>query len=221
MTYTVGLVRVLTIKDEEKLNLHGRIIERTFPELRVISRCIEDQPKGIYDLRSEEIAKPKILKLIAEFQALDVDAVIISCAGDPAVSEARKIFKIPIIGAGSASASLALAYGERIGVIKLTKEVPEIIKKILGPHLIAEEHPENVHNTVDLMGKEGITASINALRRLLEYDVEVIVLACTGFTTISFKKLAKEITSTPVIDPVLAAGATTLSILRQGSEVSI
>ncbi|MCF8884342.1 MAG: aspartate/glutamate racemase family protein [Aigarchaeota archaeon] len=218
LTYTIGLIRVLTIDDEEKLNLHGKIIEKTFPELKVITKCIEDQPEGIYDLKSEELAKHKILKLIKEFQDMNVNAVIISCAGDPAVAEARRIFKIPIIGAGSASASLALAYGERVGVIKITEEVPKIIRKILGPHLIAEERPENVRNVVDLMSEEGRIESINALRRLLKYDVEVIVLACTGFTTIGFKKIAKEITSIPIIDPVIAAGSAAISILKQKNE---
>ncbi|MEM2558918.1 MAG: aspartate/glutamate racemase family protein [Nitrososphaerota archaeon] len=217
MKYTIGLVRVLTMEDEEKLNLHGRIIEKAFPELKVVTKCIEDQPEGIYDLQSEELAKHKIIKLIKEFQDMNVDAVIISCAGDPAVTEARRIFKIPIIGAGSASASLALTCGERVGVIKITKEVPNIIRKILGPHLIAEESLENVGSVIDLMSEKGKTASINALKRLLEHDVEVIVLACTGFTTIGFKKLAEEITSVPVIDPILAAGAITLSILKQRS----
>lgn len=218
MTYTVGLVRVLTIHDEEILNLHGRIIEKTFPELKVITKCIEDQPEGIYDLQSEELAKYKILKLIKKFQEVNVDAVIISCAGDPAVAEARKIFKIPIIGAGSASASLALTYGERVGVLKITEEVPRIIRKILGSHLVAEERLENVRNAIDLMSEAGRAESINALRRLLKHDVEVIVLACTGFTTIGFKKLARGVTSIPIIDPVIAAGAATVSILRQKNE---
>lgn len=218
MTYIIGLIRVLTIKDEEKLKLHGRIIEKIFPELKVITKCIEDQPKGIYDDQSEALAKDKILKLIKEFKNMNVDAVIVSCAADPAVAEARKIFNIPIIGAGSASASLALTYGERVGVIKLTEEVPIIIKKILGPHLIAEEQPKNVRTAIDLMSEEGKVASINALMRLLKHEVDVIVLACTGFTTIEFRKLAKEVTSIPVVDPVIAAGAAALGILKQMSD---
>ena len=209
------MIRVVTLKDEELLNLHGKIIESAFPELRVISRCIEDQPKGIYDRESEEIAKPKILKLAREFEREGVDAVIVSCAADPAVREARRELKIPVIGAGSAAASLALAYGERVGVLNLTEGTPEVIKRILGPHLVVEERPEGVENTLDLMTERGRRAVERALRNLLKHDVDVIVLACTGYSTIGFAKVAKEITGVPVVDPVVAAGAVTLSILKQ------
>ena len=42
--YTVGLIRVLTVQDKELLNTHGKIIEKAFPELKIVSKCIENQP---------------------------------------------------------------------------------------------------------------------------------------------------------------------------------
>lgn len=213
--YTIGLIRVLTIREEEKLNLHGKIIENAFNELKVISKCIEDQPLGIYDETSEEIAKPKILKLIKEFERMNVDAVIVSCAADPAVDEGRRISRIPVIGAGSATASIALSYGERVGVLKLTEDVPRVMKKILGHHLVAEERPEDVKKSTDLMQEWGIKASIKALKKLLEDGVDVVIPACTGFSTINFIDIVREITDTPFIDPVLASGSITLGILKQ------
>lgn len=57
--YTIGLIRVITLEDKEILNLHGRIIESAFPELKVVSRCIEDQPKGIYNEETEREPSPK------------------------------------------------------------------------------------------------------------------------------------------------------------------
>ena len=215
MSFTIGLIRVLTLKDEELLNIHGRIIETMFPDMKVISRCIEDQPKGIYNQESEEIAKPKILKLAKEFEKEGIKAVIVSCAADPAVREARKELKIPIIGAGSAVASLALAYGSRIGVLNLTEDTPKIVRRILGPHLVAEERPEGVRNALDLMTEWGKAAAKDALNNLLRQDVDVIVLACTGYSTIGFAKTVREMTEVPVVDPVIAAGIVTLNILKQ------
>jgi Asp/Glu/hydantoin racemase len=204
------------MRDEEKTNLHGKIIEKAFNELKVISKCIEDQPLGIYDEISEEIAKPKILRLIKEFEAMNVDVVIVSCAADPAVEEGRRTSKIPVIGAGSATASLALSYGERIGVLKITEEVPRVIKRILGRHLVAEEKPEGVRNTVDLMQESGIRASINALEKLLESGVDVIISGCTGFSTINFIDIVRKISDKLLfIDPVLASGSVALGILKQ------
>ncbi|MEM0006273.1 MAG: aspartate/glutamate racemase family protein [Ignisphaera sp.] len=215
MKYRIGLIRVITLKDEEALNLHGRIIESIFPELNVVSRSIEDQPMGIYNRESEEIAKPKILKLAKEFEKEMIEAVIISCAADPAVREARRSLKIPVIGAGSAAASMALAYGERVGVLNLTEETPEVIRRILGSHLVAEEKPEGVRTTLDLKTEWGMRAARMALEKLAKSGVDVIVLACTGYSTIGFSKIAESITKMPVIDPVVAAGLMTLGILRQ------
>ncbi len=213
--YRVGLIRVLTIEDEEALNLHGKIIEEAFPEIKVISRCIEDQPKGIYDSESEEAAKPKILRLIKEFEVEQVDAVIVSCMADPAVDEARRYVEIPVIGAGTSSALLALATGNRVGIIRIGKETPQIIRKILGQHLVAEERPDNVNTPLELRELAGIQASLNALKKLINHQIDVVIPACTGFSTIKFASIARKITNIPIIDPVIASGAITLSILKQ------
>ena len=201
--------------DEDKINLHGKIIEKVFNELKVISKCIEDQPLGIYDEISEEIAKPKIVRLIKEFEAMNVDAVIVSCAADPAVEEGRRASKIPVIGAGSATASIALSYGERVGVLKVTEEVPRVMKRILGRHLLAEEGPEGVKNPIDLMKESGIKASIKALEKLIEAGVDVIIPGCTGFSTIYFIDIVRKMSDKLFIDPVLASGSVALGILKQ------
>ncbi len=215
MPHFVGLIRVITLTNEEMLNLHGRIIEKAFPELKVISRCIEDQPKGIYNRETEELAKPKILRLAREFERQGVEAVIVSCAADPAVREARQELKIPVIGAGSAAASLALAYGEKVGVLNLTEETPEVIRRVLGSHLVAEAKPRGVQTTLDLLTERGKEAAREALLRLVSAGVDVVVLGCTGYSTIGFARVAEEIAKVPVIDPVIAAGAATLAVLKQ------
>ena len=211
----IGLIRVLTLEDEKLLNLHGRLIERAFPELKVVTRCIEDQPKGIYDDKTEEIAKPKILKLVKEFEKEGVNAIIISCAADPAVEEAREVVSVPVIGAGSAVSALALAYGTGIGVLNLTEETPKVIKRILGRNLIAEDHPEGVRNTLDLMTEWGKREVIKAAKRLKRRGAEVIVLGCTGLSTIRIAPVLEEAVGIPVLDPVIASGAVTLYALRR------
>jgi Asp/Glu/hydantoin racemase len=206
---------VVTLTDEDALNKHGRIIMEAFPELEVVSRCIEDQPYGIYDRESEEVAKPKVLRLVERFEEEGFDAVIVSCAADPAVDEARRVVKIPVVGAGSAVASLALAYGRRVGVLNLTEETPEAIRRVLGPHLVAESSPRGVRNTLDLLRDWGQRAAFEALKELTARGVDVVVLGCTGYSTIEFARRAREVAGVPVLDPVLAAGAVTLGILKQ------
>ena len=45
--FRVGLIRVLTTDDQRLLNLHGDILERMYPQLRVTSRCIPGHPEGV------------------------------------------------------------------------------------------------------------------------------------------------------------------------------
>ncbi|HII61896.1 aspartate/glutamate racemase family protein [Pyrococcus horikoshii] len=213
--YTIGLIRVITLEDKEILNLHGRIIESAFPELKVVSRCIEDQPKGIYNEETEREAEPKIIRLAKEFEREGVDAIIISCAADPAVEKVRKLLSIPVIGAGSSVSALALAYGRRVGVLNLTEETPKVIRSILGNNLIAEDHPSGVSNTLDLLTDWGRREVINAAKRLKEKGVEVIALGCTGMSTIGIAPVLEEEVGIPVIDPVIASGAVALHALKR------
>ena len=48
-------------------------------------------------------------------------AIIISCAGDPGVPEARQAVPIPVIGAGSSTAALSLFFGSHPAVWGLLK----------------------------------------------------------------------------------------------------
>lgn len=212
--HKVGLIRVLTLESEDLLKAHAMVIERLFPELTVVSRCIEDQPYGIYDDETERIAKPKILKLIKELEG-EVEAIIVSCAADPGVKEARKISKVPIVGAGSAVASLSLSYGNRVGVLNLTERTPEVIRGILGEGFVAEDHPLGVRNTLDLLTDHGKREAIEAGRRLKERGAEVIALACTGYSTIGIAPLLEENLGLPVMDPVVASGAVALHAIRR------
>ena len=102
-TYKVGLIRVLTTEDEELLQLHGKLIESYFPMFQVVSRCIPDQPEGIHDDETFAVGVPKVVNLAVELWKEGCQAIIISCAGDPGVPEARQAVPIPVIGAGSVS----------------------------------------------------------------------------------------------------------------------
>lgn len=202
----IGLIRVITLEAPELLNRHGRIIEEHFPDLTVVSRSIPDQPKGIYDDETEEIAIPKIVELGRALAAEGVDAVAISCAADPAVDELRKELSIPVIGAGSAVAGLALGMGSAIGALGITESTPPRPKKVLGSHLVGEARPTGVANTLGLLEKEGQDNAVAAARELVDSGATHIVLVCTGYSTIGLAPALAEATGVPVLDPVVALG---------------
>ncbi|MDA8228588.1 MAG: aspartate/glutamate racemase family protein [Desulfitobacterium hafniense] len=202
--FKLGLIRVVTITDEHLLNQHGRLLEQYYPQFSVESRCIEDQPTGIHDDETEALAVPKIIKLVKEWQ--DVDAVVISCAGDPAVQELRAELTIPVIGAGEATALLAQNYGKKFGVLGITEDVPRAYSRAFGANIVGTCRTEGVYSTLDLMTEKGRTSVVQKALELKELGAEVIALACTGMSTIEIAKELEDVCQIPVIDPVMAEG---------------
>ena len=209
----IGIVRVLTTDDPEVLSAHGRRIEQRYA-VPTRTLCIPDQPRGIYDAESERQAVPKILELVRRLAGEGVQAILISCVADPAVREARSLVRVPVVGAGSAAAGMALALGERVGVLNLTEATPGPVRVILGQRLVGEEAPEGVRDTTDLLREEGQKAALEAARRLVRTTgAEVILLACTGYTTVDMASRLRTELGVQVVDPVDAGGAVAVAAL--------
>jgi len=202
----LGIVRVLSTDDEELLDAHGRLIEEIFPQFETISRCIGDQPDGIHDEETKLKAIPKIVELGREFEAMGVDAIVISCADDPGVESLRKILNIPVIGAGSAVAAVSLSYANRIGVLTMSADVPEPVQRILGDHLFAHARPEGVNTTLDLQRARDLRNISAAAKELKLKGSEAIALACTGYSSIGAAQYLRSRLNIMTVDPVIASG---------------
>lgn len=213
----IGLIRVRTLEAVGAVDKHGPLIEGAFPGLRVECHCIKDQPSGVHDDESEARAIPKVIELGRELENR-VDAIIVSCAADPGVEALKEELHIPVIGAGRSAAGIARTMGEAIGVISITDDVPDAVKAGLGDHLFAWQKVKKVETGLDLESEASYGNTLNAAEELVVRGSDVILLACTGFSTIAIApKIAKAL-SIPVIDPVLAAGsiAHTLMLNRKG-----
>lgn len=205
----IGLIRVLSTDDEEILNRHGRLLEHFIgqADFQVISRCIQGHPQGLWN--AEEIRKgvPKIVRLGQEMvQQEEVAALLVSCAADPGVPELREAVSVPVIGAGSASAVVALSLGRPVGALGITDWVLPPVSEVLGSRLVGWEVPEGVKTTLDLMSAPGQERFVEAGERLKRQGAGVILLACTGFSTVEAAPLLEERLGLPVVDPLLAAG---------------
>ena len=216
MKTTIGLIRVLTLRDKELLNSHGSLIEAHFPDLRVISRCIDDQPEGIHDEETKRIAIPKIFELGKKMVKENINAIIVSCCDDPGVYELRTHLDIPVIEAGSSAALLSRAFGSRIGALGITVNTPRIMKEILAERLIAEIKPENIKTSLDLITEKTMTEVIRAGQTLQRRGAEVITFSCTGYSTIGSSRILKKALHIPIIDAVLAAGLFTWYSVKIG-----
>ena len=183
-TYKVGLIRVLTTEDEELLQLHGKLIESYFPMFQVVSRCIPEQPEGIHDDETFAVGVPKVVNLAVELWKEGCQAIIISCAGDPGVPEARQAVPIPVIGAGSSTAALSLFFGSHPAVLGITEDVPSGYQRIFGDRIVDNAKGDGVENVLDLMTDRGYEATMKAAAAQKEMGADVIALSCTGMSSI-------------------------------------
>lgn len=201
----LAVIRVFTSDDPEILATHSRLLNARFG-LETVTYCIADQPFGIHNEATEAQAVPKIVALAQQAQADGAKAVFVSCAADPAVAECRQHISIPVIGAGSAAAATALALGRRVGVLNLNGPTPHRVARLLGNCMVAQVSPEKVRNTTDLLTPAGREAALAAAQSLSE-QADVIIFACTGFTTIGLAPILRRNIRIPIIDAVEAGGA--------------
>lgn len=212
--YKIGLIRVISNFDEEFLNSHGRLIESSFSDVEVESRAIENQPNGIHDDETEKLATPKVIEL-AKKHFPDKDAIIISCAGDPGLEELRKELDVPIIGAGESAALISQIYGNKVGIVGITKDIPKSYKKLLGDNIIGEPLIKGVDNTLDLLKDDGKDKVLKHCLGLREQGAEVLVFACTGLSTIKIAPLIENEIGLPVVDCVYAEGVLSYGVCKK------
>ncbi|WP_238650137.1 aspartate/glutamate racemase family protein [Paenibacillus piscarius] len=202
----LGIIRVITLQESAAIQLHGDLIEQRYG-LPVMSRCIPDQPRGVFNEETEAESIPKIITLARELEQQGCTAIGISCAADPALSESREAVGIPVLGAGSCAAHMAMAYSSRVGVLTILEEVPPLIRSILGEAYIGMDRPDGVTTTLDLGTPAGRAGALAGAARLVERGAEVLVLACTGFATIGLAAELEERLGIRAFDPILCLGA--------------
>jgi allantoin racemase len=207
----LAVIRVFTTDDPVVLGAHGLIIEQLY-KISTRTYCISDQPLGIYDEQSEMAAVPKIVDAATRAAMEGAQAVFISCAADPAVDECRRVLSIPVIGAGSAAAATGLALGKRIGVLNLNAPTLPVMADILGSRLVEEIWPQGVNNTSDLLTPAGLQAAVSAAQTLAG-KCDVIVLGCTGYSTVKLAKSLRAAVRIPIVDAVEAGGAMALQVI--------
>ena len=220
-SYRIGVIRVLTTEDPELLNLHGRLLERYFPMFRVESRCIPDQYEGIHDDATMAAGVPKVVAMARQMYEEGFDAIIVSCAGDPGVREARSAVPIPVVGGGESTASLAQFYGGKAGTVGITADIPEAYTRILEGHIIPEAGiGKGVVSTLDLMTPAGFAATVDAARDQQAKGAEVLALSCTGMSTSGIAPALERELGIPVLDPVMCEGLFTLFELLRRAQLS-
>ena len=200
----LGIIRVLTTDDEKILLEHGKRMWET-DQIQTITRCIKDQPNGIYDSETEAAAVPKIISLAQELiNEPGVDAITISCAADPALKELNELVDFYVMGAGACGAQAAIQAGEKVTVMGITDKIPENIREELGSYFYSYSHSPNLQKTTDLFTDQAKVELLLLANEAIESGADVLLFACTGFSTIRLKAYLSEEIHIPVIDLVEA-----------------
>jgi Asp/Glu/hydantoin racemase len=202
----LGIIRVLTTENENILQEHGKVLQEVY-SIDSVSDCIPGQPNGIYDSESEATAIPKIIELAKEMEnERQVDAITISCAADPALKETRMQVNVPVLGAGICGAQAAGMVGDKVGIIGITDSPPEQMKGELGNRFYSYSYSPSHRKTTDLFKDDAKSELLKVARRVVENGADVILFACTGFSTINLKEYLNRHIDIPVIDLVEAQG---------------
>lgn len=205
MTVELGVIRVLTQEDHEATAMHGRWLERHYPTITTTSACIPDHPDGIPDEEAEAEAVPYVVDLARELSGR-VDAIAISCALDPAVDSLRNDLSVPVLGAGECVTRAALTLGTSVGTLSLEGGTASNIGRLLGEHHHAAESVTGAETTNSLTTDEGRRIT-DAAGALVDEGCDVVAPVCTGMTTAGVLPSLDASLPVPVLDPVLAMGA--------------
>ncbi|MGE0500794.1 MAG: aspartate/glutamate racemase family protein [Rhizobiaceae bacterium] len=202
----LGIIRVLTMRDRDAVELHGRIVSQACG-MEVRSACIDDQPQGIFDDETMDRAVPKVVELAERLEQDGCTQIGISCFGDPALAESRAAVSIPVLGAGSAAAHMARALSDRIGVLTIVDSLPPHIMDILGDCVVGVDKPDGIATSPQLTTDKGKAAAIDGVRRLKARGADTILLGCTGFATMGFAAEIGDRLGVRLVDPLLALAA--------------
>lgn len=200
----LGIIRVLTHDDAHFVEEHGRLIQQEYG-IASISRCIDEQRNGIFDAASEALAVPKIIALGKALEAQGCTALFLSCAADPGLALLRAAVTIPVVAAGSASASIAAMLKRPVAVMGIGAAAPAPFRTLLGEEVLYAR-PEGVTKTTDLLTPEGRASALACADKLYQQGVEVIAFSCTGFSTIALADAIRVKPGRIAIDAVSAAG---------------
>jgi allantoin racemase len=94
-------------------------------------RHLESGPRNLDYYAPKQLVQVEILRAAKQAEADGFDALIIGCVYDPALTEARELLDIPVVGPLEASIAFARAFGHRFAIVTdHHKAVPELEDRV-------------------------------------------------------------------------------------------
>lgn len=201
------------IGDELIEHVRTEVTSWASPDTKIDLVSLRQGTASIESEYDEALAGPGILERVEEAAGDNVDAVFISCFGDPGVHGAREIISAPVVGGYEPAMLMALSMGERVGIITVLPNVLPMLRSLARRYSL--EHRVGTIRVVDLpvLGLEDRELLLDRLEEqassaVLAGEADVIVLGCTGMLGVASElrsRLAQADLNIPVVDPTGAA----------------
>lgn len=189
------------------------------PGVDIDVRSIKGGPETLERELDEVQAGPWIIEEAVAAEKEGADAVMVDCAMDPCLQALRQALSVPVIGAGIAAFSQAIAIADRFSIIAPVESlVPAYRRKIneycLSPRL-ASIRSISVP-ILNLLSETAVHGFIRVGLQAVEKDgADALVIGCTGLSPV-FPRFKREL-QVPVMDPV-AAGIHLASALVESNQ---
>jgi allantoin racemase len=168
-------------------------------------RSLSMGPASIESEFDDRLASPWVLDEIRKAEREGFEAVFVSCMGDVAISAARELVRIPIIGPYQTCMAVASTLGDKFGVVTVMQNVlPFFIRKAREHGM--EQNLAGVRSidvsVLDLdSNREKVMESLVSESKKLvdEYQADTIILGCTGLVGMA-RDVHRQV-HVPVLDP--------------------
>lgn len=151
----------------------------------LVIRHLESGPRNLDYYAPKQLVQVEILRAAKQIERDGFDALIIGCVYDPALTEARELLDIPVIGPLEASIAYSRAFGHSYAVVTdHHKAVPELRDRI---RLYGAEANcrgvESIGWFVDDMVKDPDAVAVDVHARAREVmqrtGAETVIVGCT------------------------------------------
>jgi allantoin racemase len=194
------------------------IAETLRPSLRAGTeleiRHLENCPRNIDYYVPKHLVEVEVLKAVVEADRAGFDAFVIGCCYDPALTQARELTDMPVIGPLEAATMLSRPFGHRFAVVTdHRKAVPEIEDRVrlygLEPNLRSVSAIDwFVEDMIEDPEQVGRDAHAHCSAVLERDGAEVVVLGCTIIAACYERTVlrgAHELADVAILNPNLMA----------------
>lgn len=160
------------------------------PDVQIEAETSHLGPPAIQGAEDGAACVPPLLDLVAQASDRGARAIIIGCADDTGLDEARQVASCPVIGIGQAGYHLAALAGARFSVVTTLPVSVPVLSENVASYGLAGSLGRVRASGVSVLALEAdpVTSTRRVLdeiaRAQAEDDIQSVVLGCAGMSHI-------------------------------------